>query len=92
MAMDLHIVSDDAAIEQVSERLVDLDSHHHSTKVDPSDCIDAGGHCSHHQAHTTGLVVINTFSNRKSSSVLFSVRGLSLRAYTQAPPLRPPKI
>ncbi|MEE9352051.1 MAG: hypothetical protein V3U78_07315 [Thiotrichaceae bacterium] len=59
--------------------------------TDQAHCVDGGGHCSHHQAHTAGLVSVNTLSGIKVPSVLFSSLKISALIHNQAPPRRPPK-
>ncbi len=52
-------------------------------------CMDVGGHCSHHQAHTTGLFPVAPFSEMQSNHVLFHKFQASL-AFTDLIPIRRP--
>ena len=64
-----------------------------SVDIDHGDvCIDGGGHCSHHQAHTTGLFLVYAFMSSHSLSFSFSSLRLSPFLHSQAPLLRPPKL
>ena len=62
-----------------------------SIDIDQTTCTDAGGHCSHHKVHTTGLVSVNFFSEIKLQTVSLHPLKLFTFAHFQAPPLRPPK-
>jgi len=85
MAMDVHIPHDDA------DHITDSSNISTAINLDQPSCIDAGGHCSHHQAHTSGLFSVNTLGDIDCQSVLFALLKTSAFTHTQAPPLRPPK-
>lgn len=92
MAMDVHILTHDM---NHSEEHVSASSHDLSTTISTdsgqASCLDAGGHCSHHQAHTAGLISVNTLSETRVQSILVNTLNISELINTQSPPLRPPK-
>lgn len=53
-------------------------------------CSDAGGHCSHHQAHSSGLVLFTTFQALNSRPVLNSFLKSTAITRKITPPFRPP--
>lgn len=92
MAMDVHIPHDvDHPADHMSDVPSDGISVISSTDIEQTLCLDAGGHCSHHQAHTAGLISVNYLSDAKVQPVLFSILNASVFTLKQAPPLRPPK-
>lgn len=96
MAMDVHIPHDaDFHGDESSEHLAHTSTLDHSqvqtNTTSEVPCADAGGHCSHHQAHTSGLVCVNALSYSGIKPVLFSQLKQSTFLYTQTPPRRPPK-
>lgn len=56
-----------------------------------SSCADASSHCSHNQAHSTGLLAIATIITANVDSVSLSYINQKGILNTQAPPVRPPK-
>lgn len=95
MAMDVHIPHDSGFhVDEPAEHLAHTSKLDHSQlQTNPSEaaCADASGHCSHHQAHASGLVCVNPLSYSGVKSVLFSQFKQSAFLYTQTPPRRPPK-
>ena len=84
MDVDVHISHDaEPSIEQATT------SYPVTSEQNP--CIDACGHCSHHQAHSFGLLLSNIFPDHNSQTILFPLLKTSLFLHTQAPPVRPPK-
>ncbi len=55
-------------------------------------CTDAGGHCSHHQAHTTGLFSVSPLSEMQTPPVLFPQFRATLFFHIHTPPRKPPKV
>jgi hypothetical protein len=55
-------------------------------------CTDAGGHCSHHQAHTTGLFSVTPLSEMQTGLVLFPQFQDILIFHIDIPPRKPPKV
>jgi len=87
MAIDVHLPENP---DQDTVIASSLDSTSHvSTDVDH--CADSNGHCSHHQAHTTGLFSAHALLFSDVRSVLFSLLKASAFIYNHAPPVRPPK-
>jgi hypothetical protein len=92
MAMDVHIPHKaDHTVEHFSADFSVDFVNTVSVDTEQTLCVDAGGHCSHHQAHTVGLVSVNTLLNKKTQPILLSLVKLSALLHTQTPPLRPPK-
>lgn len=96
MAMDVHIPHDEGS--HISNNIGESVEHvAHTSTLDYTDntsqapCADAGGHCSHHQAHTSGLLCISTLSYTDSKPVLFSQLKQFSFLFKQSPPRRPPK-
>ncbi len=85
MAMDVHL----PPVDQHSAEHAAYD--HMQNDVDQTMCADAGGHCSHHQAHSAGLLSVNTLLDVHAQAVLLPVIKNSEFLQSQAPPVRPPK-
>jgi len=65
MAMDVHIPHQaDHSAEHFINFSLEGSVETISADTDQTLCVNAGGHCSHHQAHTVGLVSVNTFIKR----------------------------
>ncbi len=94
MAMDVHIPHDhesDHISKSHSLDIDDVDTSSSLSHLERDDCSDAGGHCSHHQAHTAGLISVNTLSSLSIQPTLFlSLKSIAF-VYQQTPPRRPPK-
>lgn len=94
MAMDVHIPIN------TNETANDHSTHSHnapsinSSLIDSNQkpCADTGGHCSHHQAHTLALVCVSALANQAFQPIFITHYKSAVFVYTQAPPLRPPKI
>lgn len=97
MAMDVHIPHmDEHSTNEVSFIInANSDSSEQENYVATLDnqelCSDAGGHCSHHQAHSTGLLSISSTFESNTQAVLISILKSSALLHPQAPPVRPPK-
>ncbi len=93
IAMDVHIPhEEDHTLSHATEHTTNDTANTSFDNVEQSLCVDAGGHCSHHQAHAAGLVTINNLPDTQTSSVSLSLIKHSVFIYSQAPPLRPPKV
>ena len=55
-------------------------------------CTDTGGHCSHHQAHTTGFFSVILLSEVQVLPILFPQHRATLFFHTHIPPRKPPKV
>lgn len=87
IAMDIHISS---SFQQPATTHAEPINHAH-THADATVCLDAGGHCSHHQAHTTALVSAPIHITDAVPPALATPCTDSLLTSTFSPPLRPPK-
>jgi hypothetical protein len=89
VAMDVRVCHDN---EQSTEHSTNF-SANDPTAIDAEQdiCLDAGGHCSHNQAHTAGLVSLSTLSSKKIHPILSPLFTASVVIHPQAPLLRPPK-
>jgi hypothetical protein len=89
VAMDVRVCHDN---EQTTEHSTDF-STNDSTAIDAEQdfCLDAGGHCSHNQAHTAGLVSLSTFSGKKIHPILSPLLTTPVVIHPQEPLLKPPK-
>lgn len=97
MAMDVHIPHNlDSPIfhniGEPAEHIAHTSKQGYTDNTIQAPCVDAGGHCSHHQAHTSGLVCVNTLSYTDIKSVFIASLTPSAFPHTQTPPLRPPKV
>lgn len=92
MAMDVHIPHNtDHSIEHITDTYPSNNIVSTSIDLEQTPCIDAGGHCSHHQAHTSGLLSATMLVNTDKQPVFLTSLNASIFIDTQAPPLRPPK-
>jgi hypothetical protein len=92
LPLDKHVTLDIAHSDDHTEHLATISSIDEAADIEQAMCADAGGHCSHHQAHTAGLISVNTLPNTKVQPVLLSQFEKSVFIHTQSPPLRPPKV
>ncbi len=95
IAMDVH---PDNTSQYATLTQVNFPDHHApvtalATSVDNAAvlCTDAGGHCSHHQAHTAALVPVHMLTARGLPPALTVSCRSFLVSNTLPPPLRPPK-
>jgi hypothetical protein len=88
VAMDVRVCHDN---EQTTEHNTDFSTSNPIADTDQAFCLDAGGHCSHGQAHTAGLVSLNGLFDSKIQPFLPHLLIISTFTHRQAPPLRPPK-
>lgn len=89
VAMDVSVCHDN---EQTSEYSINADfSSHDATDTEQGVCLDAGGHCSHNQAHTAGLIAFNTLTDTPNQLIVVASSVTSVFIHPQKPPLRPPK-
>ncbi len=87
MAMDMHFAFSDNTTQPNQPEIAASEKVVSGQPV----CTDAGGHCSHHQAHTTGLFSVAPFSEMQSKHVLFHIFQVSLTFTDLIPPRRPPR-
>ena len=89
IAMDVHF---EHASNHTHEHLSDTHSVEISSDHDPGNCGELGGHCSHSYAHVSGLVSSMKILSLEMQSVFCSSPRFISHSYTQAPPVRSPKV